>query len=78
MFNGHIGVNEDATLLGEIELERHVAAPNVKKIPIKQGRVRGMLYMPPGPGPHPAVVDIYGGAGGLVDMRAGKISNYRF
>ena len=49
-----------------------MVAPGVQKIPIHQGRVRGMLYLPPGPGPHPGLIDIYGGAGGLIDFRAGR------
>lgn len=54
------------------ELVRLVMAPGVRRIMIREGRVRGALFLPPGTGPFPAVIDVFGGFGGLREYRAGK------
>ncbi|XP_010013950.1 PREDICTED: LOW QUALITY PROTEIN: acyl-coenzyme A amino acid N-acyltransferase 2-like [Nestor notabilis] len=40
--------------------------------------VRGALFLPPGPGPFPGVVDLFGGAGGLIEFRAGLLASRGF
>ena len=57
--------------LAAVELERHLTKPGVKRIPIRSGRVRGALYLPEGPGPHPGTIDMFGMAGGLMEFRSG-------
>ena len=44
----------------------------MKRIVIKDGRVRGVLYLPAGPGPHPGTIDMFGSVGGLMEFRSGK------
>ena len=58
--------------LCSVILERFVSVPNVKRIPVRQGNIRGTLFLPPGDGPFPSVLDIWGGMGGLTEFRAGK------
>ena len=52
-------------------MERHILAPGVRRIHVKEGRVRGVLYLPPGDGPFPGIIDLFGGVGGCVQHRSG-------
>jgi len=54
---------------------RTLLAPGVRRIPVKEGRVRGVLYLPEGPGPHPAVVDMFGSAGGCLQHRSALLAS---
>lgn len=57
--------------VAEVVLERPLLAPGVRRIRIHHGRVRGALYLPPGDGPFPGVVDMFGSIGGLMEYRSG-------
>ncbi|KAL7991983.1 hypothetical protein Chor_016239 [Crotalus horridus] len=59
-------------------VERWYTAPGVERIPIKSGRVRGALFLPPGSGPFPGLIDLFGGAGGLIEFRAGLLASKGF
>ena len=65
-------MDQESPALESITLERHMISPGVRRIPIKIGRIRGFLFIPPGDGPFPGVIDIYGGQGGVDEHRAGK------
>ncbi|XP_010224696.1 PREDICTED: bile acid-CoA:amino acid N-acyltransferase-like, partial [Tinamus guttatus] len=52
--------------------------PGVQRAPVHEGRVRGALFLPPGPGPFPGVIDMFGGAGGLIEFRAGLLASRGF
>lgn len=54
-------------------IQRHFLSPGIRRVSVRHGRVRGTLFTPPGPGPFPAVVDIFGGTGGLREYRAGEL-----
>uniref|UniRef100_A0A672V3D7 Bile acid-CoA:amino acid N-acyltransferase n=1 Tax=Strigops habroptila TaxID=2489341 RepID=A0A672V3D7_STRHB len=64
--------------LASCEAERWFVGPGVQRVPIREGRVRGALFLPPGPGPFPGVVDLFGGAGGLIEFRAGLLASRGF
>ncbi|XP_067397636.1 acyl-coenzyme A amino acid N-acyltransferase 2-like [Emydura macquarii macquarii] len=64
--------------LATCTLERWYVSPGVERVPIKEGRVRGALFLPPGPGPFPGVIDMFGGAGGLIEFRAGLLASQGF
>ncbi|XP_027554564.1 acyl-coenzyme A amino acid N-acyltransferase 2-like [Neopelma chrysocephalum] len=64
--------------LGWCEAERWYVGPGVQRVPIREGRVRGALFLPPGPGPFPGVIDMFGGAGGLIEFRAGLLASRGF
>ncbi|XP_076464830.1 bile acid-CoA:amino acid N-acyltransferase-like [Babylonia areolata] len=51
---------------------------DVRRIPVKEGCVRGVMFLPPGDGPHPGVIDIFGTGGGLMDTRAGLLASHGF
>ncbi|XP_006026092.1 acyl-coenzyme A amino acid N-acyltransferase 2-like [Alligator sinensis] len=59
-------------------VERWYVTPGTQRIPIKEGRVRGTLFLPPGPGPFPGVIDMFGGAGGLIEFRASLLASRGF
>lgn len=64
--------------LDSLVLERWYMAPGVKRIQVKEGRIRGALFLPPGEGPFPGVVDLFGGTGGLVEFRASLLASHGF
>ncbi|XP_030628459.1 acyl-coenzyme A thioesterase 1-like [Chanos chanos] len=57
---------------------RRFMADGVRRIPVKDGRIRGCLFLPPGPGPFPAVIDIYTLGGGISEVRASLLANKGF
>ncbi|XP_045112618.1 acyl-coenzyme A thioesterase 1-like isoform X3 [Portunus trituberculatus] len=80
VFRGHLS-NEE--LVGEGRSEplstathlRHYVAPGVQRIPVRYGKVRGCLFLPPGDGPFPGVVDMFGSAGGLLEYRSAQLAS---
>ncbi|KAM9266801.1 LOW QUALITY PROTEIN: acyl-coenzyme A amino acid N-acyltransferase 2-like [Cariama cristata] len=64
--------------LATCEAERWYVGPGLQRVPIREGRVRGALFLPPGPGPFPGVIDLFGGAGGLIEFRAGLLASRGF
>ncbi|XP_078528027.1 bile acid-CoA:amino acid N-acyltransferase-like [Lissotriton helveticus] len=59
-------------------IERWYVAPGVRRIAIREGRVRGALFLPPGDGPFPGVIDMFGGVGGLTEFRSGLLASRGF
>ncbi|XP_072510952.1 acyl-coenzyme A amino acid N-acyltransferase 1-like [Notamacropus eugenii] len=59
-------------------IERWYSGPGLQRIPIREGRVRGTLFLPPGEGPFPGVIDLFGGIGGLVEFRASLLASHGF
>ncbi|XP_078529642.1 acyl-coenzyme A amino acid N-acyltransferase 1-like [Lissotriton helveticus] len=68
----------DAQPLASRTVERWFVAPGVQRIQITEGRVRGALFLPPGEGPFPGVIDMFGGAGGLVEYRSALLASCGF
>ncbi|KAK6309226.1 hypothetical protein J4Q44_G00206890 [Coregonus suidteri] len=52
--------------------------PGVRQVDITEGGVTGTLFLPPGPGPFPGVLDMWGGGGGLVEYRAALLASHGF
>ncbi|XP_012576760.1 PREDICTED: bile acid-CoA:amino acid N-acyltransferase [Condylura cristata] len=59
-------------------VQRWFTAPGVQRVPIRSGRVRGALFLPPGEGPFPGIIDLFGGIGGLVEFRASLLASHGF
>ncbi|KAK4325048.1 hypothetical protein Pmani_004358 [Petrolisthes manimaculis] len=78
VLEGHQPMVTEAEPLAEVVLERHLLAPGVRRIPIHHGRVRGVLYLPPGDGPFPGVVDMFGSIGGLMEFRSAMLASRGF
>lgn len=73
VLEGHQPLGTQQEAVSELELERHLMGPGVRRVPLREGRVRATLFLPPGPGPFPGVIDMFGTAGGLMEFRAGEI-----
>ncbi|CAB1342588.1 unnamed protein product [Coregonus sp. 'balchen'] len=60
--------------------ERRFMTEGVRRIPLdlKEGRIRGVLFLPPGKGPFPGVLDVYTLGGGLSEVRASLLANKGF
>ncbi|KAK4293230.1 hypothetical protein Pmani_034063 [Petrolisthes manimaculis] len=82
VYKGHVSLEEcDAETVKEVAsttLVRFVMAPGVKRIMVREGRVRGALFLPQGTGPFPAVIDVFGGFGGLREYRAAILASRGF
>jgi hypothetical protein len=54
---------------------RHVAGPGVTRHPIRSEGITGTLFLPPGAGPHPAVLVVSGGGGGIDEFRGAILAS---
>ena len=52
------------------ELVQRLAAAGVTRTDVREDGLVGTLYLPPGPGPHPAVMVLNGSGGGINEPRA--------
>jgi dienelactone hydrolase len=60
----------------ELTLERRVAGPGVTRHPIRTEGIIGTLFLPPGKGPHPAVIVLTGGGGGIDEYRGAILASH--
>ncbi|XP_041638629.1 bile acid-CoA:amino acid N-acyltransferase-like isoform X2 [Cheilinus undulatus] len=71
LLEGHVSPGEgQSTELAALSTERSYTAPGVRRTEIRQNGVVGTLFLPPGPGPFPAMLDLWGMGGGLVEYRS--------
>nr|XP_046240083.1 peroxisomal succinyl-coenzyme A thioesterase-like [Scatophagus argus] len=71
LLEGHVSPSEGQSAeLAAVTTERSYMAPGVQRIDIRQDGVVATLFLPPGPGPFPAVLDLWGMGGGLVEYRS--------
>uniref|UniRef100_A0A6I8QMZ8 Bile acid-CoA:amino acid N-acyltransferase n=1 Tax=Xenopus tropicalis TaxID=8364 RepID=A0A6I8QMZ8_XENTR len=59
-------------------VERWYVAPGVQRLQVRDGRVRGALFLPPGEGPFPGVIEMFGGLGGLLEFRSSLLASRGF
>ncbi|XP_036891798.1 bile acid-CoA:amino acid N-acyltransferase [Sturnira hondurensis] len=59
-------------------VQRWFRRPGTQRVQIREGRLRGVLFLPPGEGPFPGIIDLYGGSGGLVEFRASLLAAHGF
>ncbi|XP_076979111.1 peroxisomal succinyl-coenzyme A thioesterase-like [Tamandua tetradactyla] len=69
---------EPERLLGGSVLERDFLRPGVRREPVRAGRLRATLFLPPGHGPFPGIIDIFGIGGGLLEYRASLLAGHGF
>ncbi|XP_036941666.1 acyl-coenzyme A thioesterase 1 [Acanthopagrus latus] len=58
--------------------ERGFMTEGMKRIPVQEGRIRGVLFIPPGKGPFPGIVDLYTFGGALSEPKASLLANKGF
>uniref|UniRef100_A0A8C5LZ87 Bile acid-CoA:amino acid N-acyltransferase n=1 Tax=Leptobrachium leishanense TaxID=445787 RepID=A0A8C5LZ87_9ANUR len=74
-----VNINPDHNIpVASKVVERWYVAPGVQRIQIKKGRVRGALFLPIGDGPFPGIIDMFGGAGGLIEFRSSLLASRGF
>ncbi|KAG9283006.1 acyl-coenzyme A thioesterase 3-like isoform X3 [Astyanax mexicanus] len=74
----HIEASSGGKTLAQATNERHFAVQGVRRVPVRDGRIRGTLFIPPGEGPFPAVVDLYTLGGILCEPRAALLASNGF
>ena len=62
----------------ELTLSRHVAGPGVTRHPIRTEGIVGTLFLPPNSGPHPAVIVLNGGDGGIDEYRGAILASHGY
>ncbi|XP_008498601.1 acyl-coenzyme A thioesterase 1-like [Calypte anna] len=77
-FEVYAGHENTSHLLAKCTNERWFLGEGVKRIPIREGRLKATLFLPPGPGPFPGLIDLYGSGGGLVEYRASLLASRGF
>ncbi|CAH3025453.1 unnamed protein product [Porites evermanni] len=80
-FDGHVTPHQEQPELKPLSsttFQRWYMADGVKRIPVREGRIRGTLFLPPGEGPFPGVLDLLGAAGGLVEFKAALLASHGF
>uniref|UniRef100_A0A8C4XPR8 Acyl-coenzyme A thioesterase 1 n=1 Tax=Falco tinnunculus TaxID=100819 RepID=A0A8C4XPR8_FALTI len=75
VYEGH---GDTSCLLGKCTNERWVLGEGVKRISVREGRLKATLFLPPGRGPFPGLIDLYGSGGGLVEYRASLLASRGF
>ncbi|XP_053469710.1 acyl-coenzyme A thioesterase 5 isoform X2 [Ictalurus furcatus] len=74
----HIEVHKDGQILTEETTERRFMADGVQRVPVRHGRLRGTLFIPPGEGPFPGIIDLYTLGGTVCEPRAALLANKGF
>ncbi|XP_072309492.1 peroxisomal succinyl-coenzyme A thioesterase-like [Eucyclogobius newberryi] len=81
IYSGHLsgGFREQRPLASALT-ERWYMAPGVQRVSIKckENTVRGTMFLPPGPGPFPGLLDMWGGGGGLIEYRAAILASHGY
>ncbi|NWU68207.1 ACOT3 thioesterase, partial [Pterocles burchelli] len=75
VYEGHGDMN---CLLGKCTNERWFLKEGVMRIPVREGRLKATLFLPPGPGPFPGLIDLYGSGRGLMEYRASLLASRGF
>ncbi|XP_021454488.2 bile acid-CoA:amino acid N-acyltransferase isoform X1 [Oncorhynchus mykiss] len=79
VYRGHMSQGfREQVALASVVTERWYMAPGVRRVDITEGGITGTLFLPPGPGPFPALLDLWGGGGGLVEYRSALLSSHGF
>uniref|UniRef100_A0A8D1YUJ5 Acyl-coenzyme A thioesterase 4 n=2 Tax=Sus scrofa TaxID=9823 RepID=A0A8D1YUJ5_PIG len=78
VFDGHEPEPQAEQLLSVAVHERDFLPPGVRREPVRAGRVRATLFLPPGLGPFPGIIDIFGMGGGLLEYRASLLAGHGF
>ncbi|XP_027700533.1 acyl-coenzyme A thioesterase 1-like [Vombatus ursinus] len=76
VYDGHDP--QPTKVMAQVVHERGFLGPGVKRIPVREGSVRATLFLPPGSGPFPGIIDIFGAGGGLLEYRASLLAGHGF
>ncbi|NXU93191.1 ACOT5 thioesterase, partial [Xiphorhynchus elegans] len=65
-------------LLAQAQHERAFLRDGVRRVPVRDGRIRATLFLPPGEDTFPGIIDIHGFGRGLFEYRASLLANHGF
>ncbi|XP_073672673.1 acyl-coenzyme A thioesterase 1 [Garra rufa] len=71
-------VSEDHKVIAKVTNERHILTDGVRRTPVTEGRIRGTLFMPPGKGPFPGILDTNVFRGFPFELRAALLAKRGF
>ncbi|CAK8682701.1 unnamed protein product [Clavelina lepadiformis] len=60
------------------KVTRHYMSPGVKRIEIKEDSLQGTLFVPPGQGPFPGLINLFGGIPGTLEFKAALFASHGF
>ncbi|XP_040015961.2 acyl-coenzyme A thioesterase 2, mitochondrial [Gasterosteus aculeatus] len=69
---------ETGEVLASETNERGYMTEGMKRVPVQEGRIRGVLFVPPGKGPFPGIVDLHTFGGRLTEPRASLLASKGF
>lgn len=85
VYKGHVSETDieasNATLIAQDHsIKREYMSEGVRRKVIRNGRIRGTLFMPSGKGPFPAVIAMYGGnlKGNVVEDKSAVLASHGF
>ncbi|XP_060551670.1 acyl-coenzyme A amino acid N-acyltransferase 1-like isoform X2 [Ruditapes philippinarum] len=82
VYDGHFSLEDirekTPAELCKTTIERWYKSPGVTNYEVTDGNVRGKLYLPPGDGPFPAVIDLFGTVGGVTEYRSALLASRGF
>ncbi|MCL4129256.1 UNVERIFIED_CONTAM: hypothetical protein GTU68_017518, partial [Idotea baltica] len=83
VFDGHVSEEEiysdkRPVSLGESIFLRHLMADGVRRVEVSEGNLRGVLFLPPGDGPFPVVMDLFGAESGIKEFRSAMLASYGY
>uniref|UniRef100_A0A8B9LXH6 Acyl-CoA thioesterase 4 n=1 Tax=Astyanax mexicanus TaxID=7994 RepID=A0A8B9LXH6_ASTMX len=79
VYEGHLTKwFKEKQALASVVAERWYSSPGVQRIDVREKGLKGTLFIPPGPGPFPAVLDLWGGGGGLVEYRSALLASHGY
>ena len=68
----------DGEVVASATLERAQLAPRVRVIPVREQGLVGTLFLPDGDGRRPAIIDLGGSIGGLLERRAALLASHGY
>ena len=68
----------DSHFLAYEQIKRFTVAPSTKRLVVRDGRLRGVLFVPQGKGPFPAVLFIDGAIPGVHEFKASLFSTHGY
>ncbi|XP_062848309.1 peroxisomal succinyl-coenzyme A thioesterase-like isoform X1 [Trichomycterus rosablanca] len=76
VYEGHLTKGfQEKSPLASVVAERWYTTPGIRRVDVTEKGLKGTLFIPPGPGPFPGILDLWGGGGGLVEYRSALLAS---